>query len=143
LPGTCESGLQMTMGERKILIGCNEVYLAKALMLLLGESCQITERTRFDEVVREACNGGFDLVVLYSNCLSPPLLCPGGLVENSVAAIRTIKSFGPAPIIALTSMVEWHGPLLAAGADACLTTPFKAAEFKDAVSHCLSVGERG
>jgi DNA-binding response OmpR family regulator len=126
------------MGERKILLGCNEIYLARAIRLLLGSSCEVSERSRLDEFVYDACTGGFDLVILYSNCLSPPPLCPGGLLENSVFATKTIKSTSKVPIIALTSMPEWRESLLAAGADVCLNTPFEATEFRDAALRCLS-----
>lgn len=84
---------------RNILIGCNEIYLAKAIKLLLGNSFQVTERSRLDEFVRDARTGGFDLVILYSNCLSPPPLCAGGLLEHSLFATKTIKSSTKVPII--------------------------------------------
>lgn len=123
---------------RSILIGCNEIYLAKAIRLLLGNCCEVSERSRLDEFVRDACTGGFDLVIVYSNCLSPPPLCAGGLLENSVFATKTIKSSTKVPIIAMTSMPEWRESLLAAGADVCLKTPFEAPEFRDAVLRCLN-----
>ena len=129
----------MTVDVRNILIGCNEIYLAKAIKLLLGNSCAVTERSCVDEFVRDACTGGFDLAILYSNCLSPPPLCAGGLFENSVFATKTIKSSAKVPIIALTSMPEWRESLLVAGADVCLNTPFVAREFRDAAFRCLSV----
>ena len=129
----------MSMDKRKILLGCNEIYLAKAIKLVLADLCEVVERSRFDEFVHDACNGGFDLVILYSNCLSPPPLCDGGLLENSVFATKTIKSSIKVPIIALTSMPQWRDALLAAGADVCLNTPFEAAEMRDAAAHCLSL----
>jgi|EBPBio282013_DNA_FD.fasta_scaffold20617_2 DNA-binding response OmpR family regulator len=125
---------------QKILIGCNEIYLVKAIKLLLGKSCEVTVCSRLDEFVRDACTGGFDLVILYANCLSPPPLCAGGLLENSVFATKTIKSSTKFPIIALTSMPEWRDALSAAGADICLNTPFDAPEFRDAAFRCLSGG---
>jgi CheY-like chemotaxis protein len=117
---------------QKILIGCNEIYVAKAIKLLLGNTYEVTERSGLAELVQDACSGDFDLVILYSNCLSPPQLCAGGLLENSVFATKTIKSARTVPIIALTSMPEWRDALSAAGADICLNTPFDAPEFRNA-----------
>ena len=130
------------MDKPKTLIGSDESYVTQSVKVLLAGSFEVTERTSFAEVVREASTGDFDMVIVCGHCLAPPVLCSGGLLENTVATIAAIKLARPVPIISSASTPEWRKPLLAAGADAHLKTPFHAAEFRDAVSHCLSVGGR-
>ena len=129
----------MLMGEAKInvLVGCGETAATESIKLLLADGCKVTARAHFDELDRDACAGEFGLVVVYGNCLSPPKLCEGGLLENTVLAIKTIRASRAVTIVALTSTEEWCEPLRAAGANVCLGTPFTAAEFKAAVSGCL------
>jgi DNA-binding response OmpR family regulator len=120
-----------------LLIGCGEAAATKSIKLLLTDSCQVTEATSFDEVVREASAGDFDVVIVYGNCLSAPVLTSGGLLEKTTLAIRTIKAARPVPVIALTSTEEWRCDLVAAGADACITTPIDAGQLRHAVASCL------
>jgi hypothetical protein len=135
--------MSMAGPQSQVLFGCNESSVTQSVKLLLADSCEVIERTNFAEFIREASARGFDLVIPYGNCLSPPTLCSGGLLENTKLAIKGIKVARDVPIIALTSMTEWCEPLVAAGADVCLTTPFDAVEFKHAVSKCLSVDRSG
>ena len=130
-------GNHVVMAEIKILVGCGESSVTETIVVLLSYSCQVTARAHFDELVRDACAGEFGLVVVYGNCISPPYLCDGGLLENTVLAIKTIRASRAVTIVALTSTEEWCEPLRAAGANVCLGTPFTAAEFKAAVSGCL------
>src|SRR5258708_4416430 len=132
-------GIHLSMSQRKILIGSDQSYITQSVKVLLADYCEVTERSSYAELVREASTGDFDMVIVCGHCLSPPVLCNGGLLENTVATIAAIKLARPVPIISLASTPEWREPLLAAGADAHLKTPFHAAEFRDAVSHCLSV----
>lgn len=125
------------MGERQILLGCDEPAVTEAVKLVLGGRYHVAESTRFDELVREASTGDFDMVIVYGNCLSAPVLTSGGLLENTTFAIRTLKAARPVPLIAFTSIKEWHGDLVAAGADACITTPIDAGQLRDKVSSCL------
>lgn len=125
------------MDKRQILVGCNESCVTEAIKIILADSCQVTEQGSYEGVAREACNERFDLVIIYGNCLSPPVLCSGRLLENTLCAIKTIKAARAVPVIALNSMPEWRDLLLAAGADVCLETPFTIAEFRAAVSGCV------
>lgn len=129
----------MLMGEAKInvLVGCGEAAATESIRLLLADGCQVTARAHFDELVRDACAGEFDLVILYGNCITPPYVCDGGLLENTLATIKAIKAGRPVPILALTSTPEWRSALLEAGADSCLPTPFNVTEFRQAVNGCL------
>lgn len=104
---------------------------------MLADSCQVVEQTSYEGVAREACAGGFDLVIVYGNCLPPPVLCSGRLLENTLCAIKTIKAARAVPIVAFTSMEEWLEPLRAAGADACLPLPVLLSDLKNAVFGCL------
>lgn len=121
------------MRERKILIGCGEASVTEALKILLrkdGMAVVDIVTTCFDEFVREASAGDFDLMILYGNSMTPPFLCAGGLLENTLFAVRAVKTSRPVPLIALTSMDEWLEPLRSAGADVCLKTPFDAEELR-------------
>src|SRR5262249_53363654 len=99
-----------------------------------GTSLKLIERETFAEVVQDASTLDCDLLILYGNCLSAPSLCSGGLLDNITFAIRSIKAARALPTVVLNSMADWNEALRAAGADACLQTPFDIAQFKDALA---------
>ena len=127
----------MAKPHGRILVGCNESFVTQSLKLVLADSCEVTERASFAEVVHEAITGGFDVVIVYGNCVSPPRICEGGLLDNTTLAIKTIRASRTVTIVALTSMAEWCEPLRAAGADVCFETPFDLTEFRQTVTSCL------
>jgi len=124
--------------ETNILIGCNEPLVVDALRLLLasadqhGRAFEFTTSRRCDEFIQQAHTGGFDLAVMYPNCLFPTP--PFTLLEHSVVAIQKIKASGTLKFVLLTSMEEWLEPLRSAGADVCLKMPFDANELRGAIS---------
>ena len=124
----------------KVLVGCNQPLVTESIRALLTDVCQygtslkLIERESFAEVVQDASTLEYDLLILYGNCLSAPTLCSGGLLDNMAFAIRSIKAARTLPTVVLTSMAEWREALRAAGADACLNTPFDIGQFKDALA---------
>jgi hypothetical protein len=129
--------MRMAKPQGTILVGCCESCVVEFIRIILAESCDVAERSSFAELLNEALSGGYDAVIVYGNCLTPPYVCEGGLLENATLAIKTIKATRAVSVIALTSMAEWRETLRVAGADVCLGTPFCADEFRDAVSSCL------
>ena len=129
----------MLMGKPKVnlLVGCCESTVVQSIAVLLKDSCQVTARAHFDEFVRVACAGEFDLVIVYGNCITPPYVSEGGLLANTLATTKTIRAASPVPILVLTSTPEWRGALLEAGADSCVPTPFNLTTFRQAVDGCL------
>jgi CheY-like chemotaxis protein len=117
-----------------VLIGCAEAAVTESMRLILAGACDITTSTSFKELVQTATAGNFHVVIVYGNCMSPPMICNDGLLVNTALAIKTIKAARPVPVIAVTSMEDWSEPLLAAGADVCLGTPLNAVELREAVS---------
>lgn len=121
-----------------ILIGCNEPLVVDALRLLLasadqhGRAFEFTSSRRCDEFIQQAQTGGFDLAVMYPNCLFPTP--PFTLLEHSLVALKKIKASGSLKLVVLTSMEEWLEPLRAAGADLCVKMPFDANELRGAIS---------
>ena len=126
-------GIHRRMGEKPILVGCCEAAVTEAIKVLLTGRCHVTECSRMDEFVGEAVTGEYDSVVLCPNSISPPLLRDGGLLENAVAAIKSIKGARWVPIIILSTMPAWRDPLLAAGADAFVPMPVDSTEFRAAL----------
>ena len=124
-----------------ILIGCIEPVLVQCARFVLSTADKgrtafdFTEASRCDDIIREACNGDFGVVLIYANCVLPT--APLTLLEHSILAIKTIKSARAVPVVAFTSMEEWQEPLRAAGADHCLPLPHLLTDLKNAVFRCV------
>jgi hypothetical protein len=123
------------MGEKTILVGCCEPPVTEAIKVLIAGRCHVTECSRMDEFVGEAVTGECDSVVLCPNSISPPLLLDGGLLENAVAAIKSIKGARWVSVIILSTMPSWRDPLLAAGVDAFVPMPVDSTAFRAALDH--------
>jgi hypothetical protein len=93
-----------------------------------------------DEFVEQGCTGPFDLCLLIpNNVLGFKRRTFGtGALEESVHAIRTVRSFRPACVIALDVFPEYAPVLLDAGADFYLDfVDFDG--LKSAAARCLNL----
>jgi hypothetical protein len=97
-----------------------------------GRAFEFTTSRRCDEFIQQARTGGFDLSIMYANCLFPTP--PFTLLEHSVFGLKKIKASGTLKLVVLTSMEAWLEPLRAAGADLCMKMPFDANELRGAIS---------
>ena len=92
----------------KLLLGCCEESVVEFIRVLLAAPCEVSERSSCADLLHAAGSGGFNAVIVYGNCLTPPYVCEGGLVENTRLAIQKIKAAQGVSLIALTSMPEWR-----------------------------------
>lgn len=122
----------------RVLIACNEPLVVDALRILLttaaqdGRMYQFTTSSRADDFIQQARTGRHDLGIMHANCLSPTQ--PFTPLENSIYAIKNIKTSGPLKLIALTTMDEWVPLLRDSGADLCLKVPVDSNELLGAIS---------
>ena len=87
--------------------------------------------TGLDDFIRDAASGHHAIAIMAPNCFLPP---QPDMLENSVRAVQTIKTTSTVPLVILTPMEQWLGPLRSAGADVCLQTPFTVNELVGAIS---------
>lgn len=133
----------MKTRKLRILVGTSEPAILRSARILLRHHLQtrvgavISSAAGRDELVRRIAADKFDLIVLFGQTLLPSrehVLPP---LKNFVQAIFDITSKVSTPIIALSSMPEMRGELLAAGADVFLAMPYTLTDFTAAVDRCL------
>jgi hypothetical protein len=149
-------GPALTLAERgmntvHLLLACAERRLSNPVEAAIRDACYehaivaCTRTARVDDFFRLGCKDGFDLIVVTpENQLPMPSqkTTSDGLVEESLNAIRTIKSQRFTPIIAVAVAPEYEGLLAEAGADSVLIRPFDSEGFKLEVRRLLGLCER-
>jgi CheY-like chemotaxis protein len=136
-----------------ILIGNCEELLNDFIEALFQEVChgkaavQCTKTARGADLVRQACETEFDLIIQVPHNLFPELNAPTpmGLLGEGLRAIRTIKSKRPAPVIVIVALEErarYEPLLLEAGADCVLELPFEGDQLRSAVGRLLKLPMR-
>ncbi len=95
-----------------------------------------------DELIYQGCTENLDLIVLTPDNIKAK---PGQLkstlshLNQALRAIQTIKQASSVPILALSVPPEHEMPLMEAGADFVVQTPFNCDEFKGIVRRALNV----
>lgn len=129
--------------SKRILISTSHDDISRSIEIVAGHHLEarggtkITWATRYEECVRLASSGDFDLVVFFGQTTSAGGTYTEGLLENSVRAIQKIKAKVSTPIIALSTMHETQQQLLSAGADVFVAMPYELKDFKDSLDRCL------
>ena len=136
-----------------ILIGNCEELLNDFIEALFQGVCEgkavvkCTRAARAGDLVREACEREFDLVVqvphnLLSEVSDPT---PIGFITEAIRAIQIIKSRRPVPVISIVAPEErsrYEPLLLEAGADCVLELPFDGDQLTSAVGRLLQLPAR-
>ncbi|PWU20821.1 MAG: hypothetical protein C5B50_03070 [Verrucomicrobia bacterium] len=133
---------QGTPGKHiNVLLGCNEQRVTENIRALLastfhdGVVLSVVECSTWEEIRDTAHSYHFAFVILYPDRLRSAH--HNASLEHCIPRIKNLKESRRFPIIALTSMPEWLGPLSSAGADACLETPFTADQLIAAIDSSL------
>ena len=135
--GANRTGLKESrkMKTYHILLGNCEDLLNDSIEALFQEVCQgktavqCARAARAGDLVRQACETEFDLVVQVPHNLLPAVCepTPIGLIAAAIWSIQTIKSRGPVPVIAIVAPEErskYEPLLLGTGADCVLAQWF-------------------
>jgi hypothetical protein len=144
------------MGKRKpcrILLGNCEELLNDVIEALFREVCpgkallKCTRTARAGDLVRQACDGNFDLVVQVPHNLLPEVSAPTpiGFIAEAIRSIQIIKSKRPVPIITIVGPEErskYEPLLLEAGVDYVLELPFDGGQLTSAASRLLQLPAR-
>lgn len=112
-----------------------EVYAGKAVV-------ECTRAARTGDLVRQASDSEFDLVVLVPHNLLPEVSAPTpmGFVAEAIRSIHSIKYNNPVPVVAIVAPDErskYEPLLLEAGADCVLELPFDGDQLTSAVVRLL------
>ena len=136
-----------------ILLGNCEGLLNDFIEALFREVCegkavvQCTRTARAGDLIRQACDKEFDLVVQVPHNLVPEVSAstPMGFIGEAIRSIRTIKSKRSAPVVAIVAPGErskYEPLLLEAGADCVLELPFDGDQLTSAVGRLLQLPAR-
>jgi len=139
-------GVFRALGNREELLNdfiealFHEVCKGKALV-------QCIRTAQVEDLVREACDREFDLIVPVPHNLvpeaSPPT--PMGFIVEALRSIRAIKAQWPTPIVTIVAPEErskYEPLLLEAGTDCVLELPFEGDQLTSAVSRLLLLPAR-
>ncbi len=133
-----------------ILLGCYEDSLNDFVEALFWEVCEsqavvkCTRAARAGDLVRQACDMEFDLVVQIPHNLLPEAgePTPIGFIAGAIWSIQAIKSRRPVPVITIVAPKErskYEPLLLEAGADCVLELPFDGDQLTSAVGRLLQL----
>jgi hypothetical protein len=136
-----------------ILLGSNEDSLNDFVEALFWEVCEgqavvkCTRAARAGDLVRQACDSDFDLVVQIPHSLLPEAgePTPIGFLAEAIRSIQAIKSRRPVPVITIVAPQErskYEPLLLEAGADCVLELPFDGDQLTLAVGRLLQLPAR-
>ena len=131
-----------------ILLGNCEGLLNDFIEALFREVCEgkavvkCARAARAGDLVRQACEREFDLVVQVPHNLLPGFCAPTpiGFIATAIESIQTIKSRRPGPVIVIVAPEErskYEPLLLEAGADCVLELPFDGDQLASAVGRLL------
>jgi len=131
-----------------ILLGNCEELLNDFIEVLFREVCEgkavvkCTRAARARDLVRQACEREFDLVVQVPHNLLPEAseLTPIGFIAEAIRSIQIIKSRRPVPVVTIVALEErakYEPLLLEAGADCVLELPFEGDQLTSAVGRLL------
>lgn len=141
------------MKTYRILLGNCEGLLNDFIEALFQEVCegkavvQCIRTARAGDLIRQACDKEFDLVVQVPHNLFPEVSAstPIGFIGEAIRSIRTIKSKRSAPVVAIVAPEErskYEPLLLEAGADCVLELPFDGDQLTSAVGRLLQLPAR-
>ena len=136
-----------------ILIGNCEELLSDFIEALFREVCgskavvRCSRAARAGDLVRQACNKEFDLVVQIPHNLLPEVSAPTPMrfIAEAVCSIRSIKSKRSVPVVTIVAPEErskYEPLLLEAGSDCVLELPFDGDQLTSAVGQLLKLPAR-
>ena len=136
-----------------ILLGSYEDSLNEFVEALFWEACEgqavvkCTRTAKAGDLVRQACDREFDLVVQIPHSLLPEAgePTPIGFIAQAIRSIQEIKSRRPVPVIIIVAPNErskYEPLLLEAGADCVLELPFDGDQLTSAVGRLLQLPAR-
>jgi hypothetical protein len=107
--------------NKRILISTSHDDIFRSVEMIVGchlevrGGTKITRATEYEECVRLASGGNYDLVVFFGQTTSAGGTYTEGPLENSIRVIQEIKTKVSTPILALSTMPETGQQLLSAG----------------------------
>jgi hypothetical protein len=141
------------MKRYRILLGNCEGLLNDFIEALFREVCngkalvQCSRTARAGDLIQQACDSEFDLIVQVPHNLLPEVSAPTpmGFIAEAIRSIRIIKAKRPTPIVTIVAPEErskYEPLLLEAGADCVLELPFEGDQLTSAVSRLLQLPAR-
>ncbi len=131
--------------NKRILVSTSHDDSFRSVAMVVGShletrgGAKFTRATEYEECVRLASSGNYDLVVFFGQTTSAGGSYTEGPLANSIRAIRAIKASVSTPIMALSTIPETEQQLLSAGVDVFVAMPFEFKDFRTAVDQCLPV----